>query len=43
MIIVRISGGLGNQLFQLAFYNKLKCEIPNQEIMIDISFYEDQH
>lgn len=43
MIIVRISGGLGNQLFQLAFYNKLKCERPNQEIKLDISFYEDQH
>jgi hypothetical protein len=43
MIIVRISGGLGNQLFQLAFYNKLKGEFPNQEIKIDISFYEDQY
>jgi len=42
MIIVRISGGLGNQLFQLAFYNKLKGEVTNQEIKIDISFYEDQ-
>jgi hypothetical protein len=43
MIIVRISGGLGNQLFQLAFYNKLKREITGQEIKIDISFYEDQY
>ena len=43
MIIVRISGGLGNQLFQLAFYNKLKREVTNPEIKVDISFYEDQY
>jgi hypothetical protein len=43
MRIVRISGGLGNQLFQLAFYNKLKGEVTNQEIKVDISFYEDQY
>ncbi len=43
MIIVRFSGGLGNQLFQLAFFNRLKGEFPNQEIRVDISFYEDQN
>lgn len=43
MIIVRVSGGLGNQLFQLAFWNKLKDEFPNKELKLDISFYEDQN
>ena len=43
MIIVRVSGGLGNQFFQLALYNNLKEEFPTEEIMIDISFYEDQN
>ena len=43
MIIVRFSGGFGNQLFQLAFYNKLNEEFPSEEIKIDISFYEDQY
>jgi hypothetical protein len=42
MIIVRISGGLGNQLFQLAFYNNLKKELTNSNVMLDISFYDDQ-
>ena len=43
MKIVRFSGGLGNQLFQLAFYNKLKKDFTSEEIKIDISFYEDQY
>ena len=40
MLIVNISGGLGNQLFQLAFYNKLKKQHSN--IFINIDFYTNQ-
>lgn len=36
MIIVRIAGGLGNQLFQYALYSKLKKA---QEVYADISAY----
>ena len=43
MKIVRISGGLGNQLFQLAFYDKLRGDFPHEEIKIDVSFYKDQN
>lgn len=43
MKIVRISGGLGNQLFQLAFYEKLSRDFPDEEIKIDLSFYKDQN
>lgn len=43
MKIVRISGGLGNQLFQLAFYDKLRGDFPDEEIKIDLSFYKDQN
>lgn len=43
MIIVRISGGLGNQLFQLAFFNNLKKELKNKNVMLDTSFYDDQY
>ena len=40
MIIVRLSGGLGNQLFQYAFGRKLAVE-RNQKLMLDISLYEE--
>ena len=40
MVIVRIMGGLGNQLFQLGFaFCYLKS---NYEVKLDTSFYEDQ-
>jgi len=39
MILVRFSGGLGNQLFQFAMYEKLKKEYPDMEVRADLSFY----
>jgi len=41
MIIVRLMGGLGNQLFQYAFGLNLS-KIMRQEIYFDIGFYESQ-
>jgi hypothetical protein len=42
MILINISGGLGNQLFQLAFYNLL-IENGYKNIRLNISFYKDQY
>ncbi|MCM1038248.1 MAG: alpha-1,2-fucosyltransferase [Ruminococcus sp.] len=39
MIIVRIMGGLGNQLQQYALYRKLKAE--GKEVRLDISWFAD--
>jgi hypothetical protein len=42
MIIVRISGGLGNQLFQIGFAYVLANKT-KQKVSIDLSFYTDQN
>lgn len=42
MIIVRISGGLGNQLFQIGFAYILASKT-KQKVSIDLSFYTDQN
>jgi len=39
MIIVKIMGGLGNQLFQYAFVEKLKSM--GKDVKVDLSMYED--
>ncbi len=41
MIIVRISGGIGNQLFQIGFA-KMLSEKYLHNVKIDLSFYSDQ-
>ena len=40
MIIVKIQGGLGNQLFQLALALVLKTNNPNETIAIDQTFFK---
>ena len=42
MFIVRIDGGLGNQMSQYAFMTKLKLKYPNTEIKVDYSAYKNQ-
>ena len=39
MKIVKILGGLGNQMFQYALYLALKEKFPDEEIKIDISCF----
>lgn len=39
MIIVKFSGGLGNQLYQYALMRKLQALYPQSQIKADISFY----
>lgn len=41
MIIIRISGGIGNQLFQYAFGRALSLR-SHQELVLDISSYQNQ-
>lgn len=39
MIIVRLQGGLGNQLFQYALYEKLKALYPEERVLLDKTSY----
>lgn len=39
MIVVKFSGGLGNQMYQYAIYSLLKKRYPQTVIKADISFY----
>ena len=40
MKIIKIIGGLGNQMFQYAFYLALKNRYPNEEIKLDINLFK---
>ncbi len=40
MIILKVIGGLGNQMFQVAFAKALALENNNEEIYLDISVYK---
>ena len=42
MLIARITGGLGNQLFQYAFVRSLSLEL-KQNFKLDLSWYRDYH
>lgn len=42
MIIVRINGGLGNQLFQYATARAISLKL-NRKLLLDISWYRDIH
>jgi len=41
MIIVKIKGGLGNQLFQYATARSLAMKL-NRDLFLDLSFFEDK-
>jgi len=41
MIIVKFCSGIGNQLYQFAIYKMLEKRYPNQEVLADISVFED--
>lgn len=41
MIIIKVNGGLGNQLQQYALYEKLKSM--GKEVKLDISWFEQEH
>lgn len=43
MIIVRISGGLGNQIYQFALMRQIQLRYPEAEIGMDLSFYKQTH
>ena len=42
MLIARITGGIGNQLFQYAFVRSLSIKL-NQKFNLDLSWYRDYH
>ncbi len=41
MIIVKFCSGLGNQLYQYAFYRAMEIRYPEQKIFADISVFDD--
>ena len=41
MKIVKILGGLGNQMFQYALFLSLKERFPHEQVMIDTSCFRD--
>lgn len=46
MIILRITSGLGNQMFQYAFYNLLKKKYPDTKVLCDVTWFnsfDDHH
>lgn len=43
MLVVRIQGGLGNQIFQYLFALKLKQRFPETEVAIDLNSYRRYH
>lgn len=43
MKIVKIIGGLGNQMFQYALYLSLKEKFPEEDVLVDTSFFDTYH
>lgn len=43
MIIVKMSGGLGNQIAQYALLRKLQTLYPETKVKMDLSFYKQNH
>lgn len=43
MKIVKIIGGLGNQMFQYALYLSLKEKFPEEEVLVDTSYFATYH
>lgn len=41
MIIIRLQGGLGNQMFQYAFYLNVRRILPNADVRMDLSAYRE--
>ena len=41
MIIVKFCSGIGNQLYQYAFYRLMEIKYPNQQVLADISVFDD--
>ncbi|SKB57378.1 Glycosyl transferase family 11 [Lachnospiraceae bacterium] len=39
MIVLRFTSGLGNQMFQYAFYNYLRKKYPEERVLADISWF----
>ena len=43
MKIVKILGGLGNQMFQYALFLSLKERFPHEQVMIDTSCFREEY
>ena len=43
MKIVKILGGLGNQMFQYALYLSLQETFPEERVMLDLSCFQGYH
>lgn len=42
MIIIRFSGGLGNQIYQFALLREIQLRYPDAKIRMDLSFYKQR-
>jgi hypothetical protein len=43
MILVKVMGGLGNQMFQYALYRSLRQRRPEDQIKLDLSHFDEVH
>lgn len=42
-IIVKLQGGLGNQLFQYAYAKRMQQLFPEKRIVLDVSYFQKEH
>ena len=43
MIVIKLKGGLGNQMFQYALYKYFLNKYPNDRIRLDVSYFSQKH
>ncbi|MFT7591045.1 MAG: hypothetical protein ACI9UJ_000966 [bacterium] len=43
MIVIKLKGGLGNQMFQYALYKYFLNKYPNDHIRLDVSYFSQKH
>ncbi len=42
-IVIKLQGGLGNQLFQYAYAKRMQQLFPEKQIILDVSYFQEAH